>query len=331
MPDVITHALGAMEAINRIDHPLTKSIKKNPNTYRLGAQGPDFFFYYRVMPGQDPNHAHQYGGILHRDHPFDFLLALLDYAKIKRKSKDFPILLSYSLGFITHYAFDQTMHPFIYAHSGVPKDGQPDSQIYHYYHKMYEIACDTYLLQEKKKLSAGRFRASQWVDLRGNFPRAIPKMLDACVNSVHGIKWEYEDYQEALESLPRVLDILYDPYRIKRHGLVALELLLRRKRAFTQAIYIHKLPEAPGFFNLNHQPWFHPANHEVISNDSFMDRYEQCVDKSEAFLNVALGYIDGSKTRVDLLSVIGDVAYDTGLPWQEDQTMEFARCVFETL
>ena len=331
MPDVITHALGAMEAIDRIDHPLVKSIKKNSNAYRLGAQGPDFFFYYRVFPGQDSEDAHQYGGVLHRKHPFAFLLALLDYAKIKRKSKDFPILLSYSLGFVTHYAFDQTMHPFIYAHSGVAKDDQPETQIYHFYHKMYEIACDTYLLQEKKKMNAGRFRASQWIDLREDFPRAIPKMLDACVDSVHGIKWDYEDYQEALESMPKILDILYDPYRIKRYGFVALELLLRRRRAFTQALYLHKVPEDPNFFNLNRQPWFHPTDNTLIFNDSFMDRYKQCVDKAEAFLEVALGYLDGSKTRVDLLSVFGDVAYDTGLPWKEDQTMEFTRCVFETL
>ena len=331
MPDVITHALGAMEAIDRFDHPLTKLIKKNTNVYRLGAQGPDFFFYYRALPGQDAQGAHKYGGMLHQNHPFAFLLALLDYTKIKRKSKDFPILLSYSLGFITHYAFDQTLHPFIYAHSGVARDDQPGTQIYHYYHKMYEIACDTYLLQEKKKLNAGRFRSSQWIDLREDFPRAISKMLDACVNSVHGIKWETEDYQEALESMPKILDTLYDPYRVKRYGFAALELLLRKRHAFTQALYLHKLPEDPSFFNLDHQPWFHPTDSTLIFNDSFMDRYDQCVDKSEAFLDVAIGYIDCSKTRVDLYGVLGDVAYDTGILWKEKQSMDFTRCVFETL
>jgi hypothetical protein len=331
MPDVITHALGAMEAIDRIDHPMTKLIKKNTNAYRLGAQGPDFFFYYHVLPGQDSGNAPHHGSLLHRDHPYAFLLALLDYTKIKRKSKDFPILLSYSLGFLTHYAFDQTMHPFIYAHSGVAKDDQPDTQIYHFYHKMYEIACDTYLLQEKKKMIAGRFRSSQWIDLREDFPHAIPKMLDACINSVHGITWKTEDYQEALESIPKILDALYDPYRIKRYGLVALELLLRKKRAFTQALYLHRVPEDPSFFNFDHQPWFHPTDHTLIYTDSFMDRYDQCVDKAESFLDVALGYIEGSKTKADLHAVIGDVAYDTGIPWKENQSMDFTRCVFETL
>lgn len=331
MPDVITHALGATEAINRIEDPIASLIHKNLNAYRLGAQGPDFFFYYHVLPGQDGKEADEYGSRLHREHPFAFLMSLLDYAKIKRKSKDYPILVSYSLGFLTHYAFDLTMHPFIYAHSGVTKENDPDSQIYRYYHKMYEVACDTYLLEKKKKQIAGRFRASQWIDLRENFPDAIPKMLGACVDSVHGIKWSYADYQEALESLPRVLDIMHDPYRIKHYGFHALELLLHKKHAYTQALYLHKVPEDPSFFNLDNQPWFHPVDQEVIYTDSFMDRYEQAVDTAEAFLRVAIGYLNGNQSRNDLLAEIGDLAYDTGLPWQEDQTMDFTRCVFETL
>lgn len=331
MPDVITHALGATEAIKRIEDPIASLVQKNLNVYRLGAQGPDFFFYYHVLPGQDAKRSNEYGSRLHREHSFAFLLTLLDYAKIKHKSKDFPLLLSYSLGFITHYAFDLTMHPFIYAHSGVAKANDPDSEIYHYYHKMYEIACDTYLLMEKKKRIAGRFRASQWIDLRGNFPLAIAKMLSACVDSVHGIEWSKEEYQEALESLPQVLDIMHDPYRIKQYGFRLLEITLRKKHAYTQALYLHKVPENPSFFNLDHQPWFHPVRKDLVFTDSFMDRYEQSVDLAESFLRVAIGYLEGTQTRNDLLAVIGDNAYDTGLPWKDDQTMTFARCVFETL
>jgi hypothetical protein len=331
MPDVITHALGAVEAISRIDDPLASIVQKNKNIYRLGAQGPDFFFYYHVLPGQDSNGAGEYGGRLHREHSFDFLMSLLDYAKIKKKSKDYPVLASYSLGFLTHYAFDLTMHPFIFAHSGVVKADEPDTKVYHYYHKMYEIAGDTFLLYEKKKQIAGRFRASQWIDLRSDFPRAIPKMLAACIDSVHGIKWSYDDYQEALESMPRTLDILHDPLRIKQYGFYALEFILRRRLAYTQALYLHKVPDNPSFFNLDHQPWFHPARKDIIYTDSYLDRYEQGVDRAESFLRVAIGYLEGSLNREDLLAEIGDMAYDTGLPWTEDQTMEFTRCVFETL
>ena len=331
MPDVITHALGATEAINRIEDPIASMIHKNLNVYRLGAQGPDFFFYYRVLPGQDDKHSDEYGGRLHQEFPFEFLLSMMDYAKIKRKSKDFPILVSYCLGFLTHYAFDLTMHPFIFAHSGVVKKDDPDTHIYRYYHKMYEIACDTYLLMEKKKQLSGRFRASQWIDLRGNFPKAIPKMLGACVDSVHHIKWSYEDYQEALESLPRVLDLTHDPYRIKQYGFKMLETVTRKKYAYTQALYLHRVPEDPSFFNLDRQPWFHPVKHDLVFTDSFMDRYEKCVDLAESFLRTAIGYLEGNQTRNDLLAVIGDRAYDTGLPWKEDQTMSFTRCVFETL
>jgi len=331
MPDVITHALGATEALNRIEDPIASLIHKNMNSYRLGAQGPDFFFYYHVLPGQDDKESNEYGSRLHREFPFAFLLALMDYAKIKRKSKDFPVLVSYSLGFLTHYAFDLTLHPFIYAHSGVVKENDPNSHIYHYYHKMYEIACDTYLLMEKKKQIAGRFRASQLIDLRGNFPIAIPKMLGACINSVHGIRWSYEDYQEALESMPRVLDLVHDPYRIKQYGFRLLETFMRKKHAYTQALYLHKLPEDPNFFNLDHQPWFHPVKKELVFTDSFIDRYEKSVDLAETFLRTAIGYLDGTQTRNDLLAVFGDKAYDTGLSWKEDQTMTFTRCVFETL
>lgn len=107
MPATYTHHLIAREAYAALPHSLQNKIHNLP-LYFFGAQGPDFCFFYRSLNPKAKN----LGSYLHREGGFPAFCVLKSLA-----ARD-PQILSYALGYVTHYAADSTFHPYVYATTG---------------------------------------------------------------------------------------------------------------------------------------------------------------------------------------------------------------------
>ena len=69
MPNIITHAFLAQDAIESIDCPsLTSLIAKYPRVYALGSSGPDFLFYYRILPWEKADKLHDLKNVGNKVH-----------------------------------------------------------------------------------------------------------------------------------------------------------------------------------------------------------------------------------------------------------------------
>ena len=107
MPAPYTHHLVARKAYVALPRDLKTKIHSLP-LYFFGAQGPDFCFFYRSLNPKAKN----LGSHLHRGGGFPAFCVL------KALAPRDPQILSYALGYITHYAADSTFHPYVYATTG---------------------------------------------------------------------------------------------------------------------------------------------------------------------------------------------------------------------
>ena len=106
MPAATTHVEFARDVFNALPKELQDQVT-NMQLYFLGSQGPDFFFFSRLMAL--PGSLKKYGDLMHVEKIAETIRFMDVY------TERVPALRSYFLGFLTHYALDSTAHPLVCA------------------------------------------------------------------------------------------------------------------------------------------------------------------------------------------------------------------------
>lgn len=145
MPSTITHQLIAEDARERFPAPAKEISERAKDEFFLGAQGPDFLFFYRIGCRSEYN----FGKYLHRNRVFDVFCYLLEYlGGLSGGERDF--LLAYALGYICHNATDAAFHPFVYRF-------MEENRLEKREHQQMENDWDVYFLRERRGMSAEKY------------------------------------------------------------------------------------------------------------------------------------------------------------------------------
>ncbi len=105
MPSLYAHNKFGKLVIPRLPIEVKQIIKKYPNSFRIGLQGPDFLFFYifnRKMT--------KLGVSMHHSDTYTFMKHACTI--IKKYGIDSP-QYCYILGFICHFALDNICHPYV--------------------------------------------------------------------------------------------------------------------------------------------------------------------------------------------------------------------------
>ena len=105
MPSVYTHFLVARQSFLTLPTRIQNQIRPHLALYYFGAQGADFCFFYKFFKRKNNN----FGSYLHRKGGLATFQTLHAYAAQS------PALFAYAAGYITHYAADSILHPYVYA------------------------------------------------------------------------------------------------------------------------------------------------------------------------------------------------------------------------
>ena len=103
MPEAYTHIRIARAALAQSGQTAASAA-----AFEMGANGPDPLFAYKVLARRRPYDLAALGNRLHEEQCGAFLRALVFRAWS-------PAQRSYVLGFLTHYAADATLHPYVEA------------------------------------------------------------------------------------------------------------------------------------------------------------------------------------------------------------------------
>jgi len=110
MPAYLTHRMAGEKVLGTIDVP-------HKAAFYLGCQGPDMLFFHNYQPWRRDKTMFALGVSMHSRDTRALLEHLIRFAK-RYEGVDRDELVSYAIGFLTHYAVDKNAHPIVYRISG---------------------------------------------------------------------------------------------------------------------------------------------------------------------------------------------------------------------
>lgn len=269
-----------------------------------GSEGPDPFFFSLIpMPGA--LYAPTLGSMMHTQKTGDFLLAL---AKACAAS---DVTRAYCCGFLSHYAADTTFHPFVYAHSR-DEQGRYSGTV----HCTLEHALETLLYRRRGHQTGVPQQMAGFIRLTKENKAEIAKALSAALDEV------FPEYRLGLSRVRRSFEdasffctLLRSPSGRRYRAFGALAGVA----GLDKALHAHMMPAEPpktDVANDAHSPWSSPWEPEKKRTDSFDALFAAAVARAQVLIPAALAFMEGTIDESAFRALIGDLSYDSGLPWQ---------------
>jgi len=311
MPNIITHALCAQDALERLgDSPLKSLIQKYPQVYAMASSGPDFMFYFRVMPWQDQSRNTEVYGVgndIHNSKIDEFYLRAMELIRLEEDPVKQEILQVFLAGHLTHWSLDTIAHPYVFFHTGEMKGKT------RYWHYRLESMIDTLMVKAVKKYKLEHTRSYDIVRSTSENRAIIGAYYRNIVRAVYGTDLELEVYEECLASMHSTSKLLFDPYEMKLPFIQKLEKTMKAPWKFSSHMVLGIMDVKHDILNLKHREWVHPCDDRMTSTKSFIDLYQEGVVRALSGLNALNAIFFESYQPLILTSLIQDRNYDTGL------------------
>lgn len=308
MPEGYTHVRIALRAAERAGYTPQCSA-----AFAAGANGPDILFSYQIWlkkTARNPD-LPTLGNIMHKNHTGKFLTELLQNART-------PVQQDYALGFLTHYAADTTVHPYVYA---CMAQGAP----YHFKsgHGYLEIGLDSWLHQQDFGTAAVSAEHAS-PRLVGSARAESMELLRTAIAAVYG--WDVPllglSDSLTLTRLVRQITPSRTPLHLRRILFRLAEPLLGGKGFITG----HCSPAVLRGTGENDKvklprPWRDPFSGRLYDEDipALLERAERtaaaCIEAGQSFLQ-------GKITCGELSVLLGSRNYLTGVDYAADTVGE---------
>ena len=297
MPEGYTHVRTARRAA-----ALAQLEIEHPAAYACGANGPDIFFCYRAWKSGEKRGENlpELGSRMHDENTGAFLRALVKYAAT-------PAQRSYALGFLSHYAADCTVHPYVVCVTG---EGGPYAGPGG--HGYFEIAVDSFLHEQDTG------KAAVPVDdttprLAGAALAEVGALLQKSLREAFGVTVSREALADTFWHTRALRRMFISRFRIKYALFWLVEPAFGGRGAVTGHITPARLAgtgkHPKGSLPC---PWTHPFTGEEQTDDlnALLEKAEK---RSAAYLLAAKGYWDGRLSMEKLSTLLGSASYLSGL------------------
>ena len=289
MPEGYTHVRTAQKAATAIHYKV-----QCPAAFAAGANGPDSFFCYEVWKKRAKRHFDlpTLGNRMHEEKTGEFLRCLCRHVKSRPQ-------VEYALGFLSHYAADTVVHPFVYAmcQPGQPYAGPGG-------HGYLEIALDSTLHEEDT--------GSALVPVNDVSPLPtgeeladITALLHTCLLEVYGVDVSVEYLADAFYHTKVLRGLFPTKNPLKRGFFWLVEPLFGGRGFITGHISPRKLaPDMP-------DAWTDPFTGTEHTGGVFalLPKAER---RSEEFMGAALLLWLDKYTEAEFAEKIGSMSYTEG-------------------
>jgi len=301
MPSGYLHALIAQRAcalsgVTPVDHA----------AFHLGALGPDVFFFRGMFPLRLSSRPDKLGNRLHTLNTGKFLCTLVEKA-LKGDSAQ----KAFALGYLTHYALDSTVHPYVYSRSYKP-DGAYSSSL----HMKLERRWDGYFYRRETGTKGQPHVFAAVADSRKYWSQLSSLMSQTISEVFPQDAITPEEIISLFEGACFVNRLLYSPFGGKYALCWVFEHLIGKPRLLTSQL-------VPAFFtgsmNLNEDrlPWCSPFAKEEERTQSVPDLLDASTRKASELMRFASRRFDGECSAEDFARAVGNLRYDSGMPCEE--------------
>lgn len=297
MPDLLTHTLFARNVLARIDfEDIVLLINKKKNLFQLGAQGPDFFFYYKPWSLFNKK-VTSIGRFMHNSYTSQFFIDGFSLIKEQGVANQ-ENLLVYLLGFLCHYHLDKKTHPYV---NYVEKNGIWDfnGSVHEFSHYNLEYTMDIRLWEKYENQRALDIDESLLIKTE-NFDNTITSYIKSYVEKYFKTPVSRKNIRKSYKNMVFILHLLFDPNYQKK---------LLRRIPTPRKFYSENPFSELDVLNSNHQPWNYLGEEKVIT-DGVEELMNSAASECLVLITKLYNYLLKDE-QIDIRKIIPDVSYNT--------------------
>lgn len=297
MPEGYTHVRTARRAA-----ALAQLEIEHPAAFACGGNGPDIFFCYRAWKSGEKRGEDlpALGERMHHENTGAFLRALVQNAAT-------PVQRSYALGFLSHYAADCTVHPYVVCVTG---EGGPYAGPGG--HGYFEIAVDSHL----HELDTGKLAVP--VDdttplLAGADLAEVGALLQKSLRQAYGLTVSREALADTFWHTRALRRLFVSRFHIKYALFWLVEPAFGGRGAVTGHITPARLAGTGSHPKGSLPcPWVDPFTGQRRMED-LNALLTKAVQRSAAYMLAARGWWDDRLSMDKLSALLGSASYLSGL------------------
>ncbi len=293
MPAVLTHDFFGRDVLRKLPQCSTGSFvlddHEAQDSFLLGCQGPDPFFYAQFMPNFTS--VKQFGSTAHRE-KVDETLAALRRVCFSESGDNKQLLTAYALGFLCHFKLDSVMHPFVYSQqyaicdAGVKNLDRSDGFNVHVY---LEGELDMMMMYQRHGCALrGHDWRSDVLNIKDNTLNLLDFAYRAVAHEVYCTELAPKAFSQGVRDMRKTFSVLYSPTGVKRYIFGKVERVFRRHSSLQALCPRNDVGDTSIFDNREKAEWTNPFTDEV-STASFAELYECALEKVlvdiEAFMD----------------------------------------------
>lgn len=307
MPNVLTHGLMANQVVQKLDaNQVSAAIEADARPFLFGSNGPDFLFYHNYLPwlkNKDIDWIRALGGKIHKEKINEFYIRGIEYYQLKRPGHE--IFLSFLAGHLCHWSLDSVAHPYVFAKTGL-LEGETE-----YHHIRFESMVDALMVESVLLKPLAEFPTYKFVQLTASQRRIIALGYQYMILKTFDIEVALQELVNCMKTMSQLLHVLFDPTALRFHTVHWIEAKFLKKPYMFSKHVVHKdLDREHDILNLEHKPWRHPSHPEEVSTQSFLDLFDQAVDRGAHVMQLLNDSLDQSGQA--LVDFIDNRDYEMG-------------------
>lgn len=312
MPACITHMLIAREALRRVEEaPLRKTTEENFHAYAWGSQGPDLLMHGGYFPWHKISNLVLIGKKMHKESIDDIFEAFYGYIKGRREKSDFPVLLAYVLGYITHHSADKTFHPYVYdsIECMSRRFKKMTANILHY---KVEENIDVALLEWLYHETPLQFTAYHLLRYQEEICLPIAQMFHRVLGERFGREVSPKEIMNAFKDMRFLQKSLFDPYGIIGSVNDFLQDLTGSPVQLSYMTHRARLDNRFDYCNFDHRVWYNSHDPDFSSKEDIFELFDRACLDAAGKIDTFYRYLQEDKKS--LAGLFQNLSFNSGLP-----------------
>ncbi|MGE5229529.1 MAG: zinc dependent phospholipase C family protein [Deltaproteobacteria bacterium] len=309
MPDMFAHYLVAEAAAQRAG--AARLLADAFDAYKVGAQGPDVFFYSRLVRGRRgrPNLAH----VTHQQQiaaAFRSMLARAAALPAGERGAAFAFVAGYA----AHLCLDAEAHPWVLYWTGDITDGaDPASKAEAFRrHGILEASIDVILTRERSDDTAW-LRRQRLLRLPPAQAMTAATLLSGMLSDVYGVTFTPAEGRSAFRAMEWVYTTMTDPRALPTRLLGMVAPAVDKGGVVRTQIYPVAPAPAAARLYAGRSPWYYPSRPGEPCTASFAEIVETATSGTARCLRAITAVADRDAAVDEAVAVIGDRSMFTGV------------------
>lgn len=300
MPAFATHEIFGEEALaGAVSEKLHQTVFHHPEVFRLGCQGPDIFFFNPFM--NLGCHKVNLGTRMHETESNRFFQVFLEELLLIKQRWELDTGISYFLGFLSHYALDTELHPYVYSKVGYEADRPDSARRTLPAHQRLEAVIDQKMLMAKRDCMPSAYFPEKRIQMTERELKVIARLMSRTLQRVYHIMIYEENIKASYRSMRMVMKQVYDHTGKKKPLVCGFESKVLCRPVIGNMMVTDTLADRIDAMNIRGRVWQDPWNPDKTFDSSVWELYDNAVERYRTYAVVVEPVLRGMLRRMSLL------------------------------